>query len=870
MLVGNHQTFTKLSFAPAAVGTLALCLLSQFSQNAAAQNMIANDFPQLNIRQQNSNSPRSTPKKFENRKRRGAFKNFENALTFEKTIISRNLSSKKMPYGIPYPSHIQNAATFLTADEIEGNTDEVMHARGNVELRKPDAWLYGDALDYYLIDEHLDAQGNVKLMRYGVEVHAPKMSLGFADETGNIQNAQYFLAREVATRFYRNDNIVMSTLDSLSSTDENYMTSSSAAMLVNVAHSYGLPTRQPTPTRISKARGVAEEINILSNDHYQLKNARYSTCTADDPDWYVAMSDLDLDFGNETGSAKHTSLWFRGVPFLYAPYFSFPLSDKRKSGFLTPTYRTSTRTGLDIVVPYYLNIAPNYDATLYPRWMFKRGMQIGAEGRYLFDKASGYLRGEYLNDREFGDKRYAWQITHTQQFLPNLTGYVQWNNVSDDLYWQDLSSQLLQTSQVHLLRQVHFAYTPFSWLTTSMQTVRYQTLQTDPENPVTEPYFLEPQFNISVFKPNVANALDFSATGQFTRFKHQTRTNADRWFLYPQASIPVIYPAFQLTSKVGLHMTHYRMRQNSPIVRQGKNAHYSRALPTFTVDGNVAFERPVELRAQSFVQTLEPHLYYVYIPYRRQNHLPVFDTALKDFTFAQMFTENVYSGIDRINDANQLTLALATRFLGKNNGVEYFKAQVGERLYFRPQRVQLTASDSNDTRRNFSNLVGSVTGLVWEKTYAEMELEYNHRDSKTERFSIGARHQPDFGKVMSASYRYVKNPLTNQRTVDQFDLSAQWPLKAISDSFKNWYGVGRYNYSLRDGRLLEGILGVEYNADCWALRFVAQRVGALSGAANTSFFVQFELNDFTSVGTSPMELLRRSVPGYGKTNEWSP
>jgi len=218
-----------------------------------------------------------------------------------------------------------------------------------------------------------------------------------------------------------------------------------------------------------------------------------------------------------------------------------------------------------------------------------------------------------------------------------------------------------------------------------------------------------------------------------------------------------------------------------------------------------------------------------------------------------------YSGLDRINDANQLTAAVTTRFLNANTGVERFKAMLGQRYYFKPQRVTIPG----ETTRNadFSNLVAAVNGLVLPKTYADAAWEYNYNDGASERFSVGARFQPELGKVLSASYRYTRDPLTNQGTVDQIDIAGQWPISA------KWYAVGRYNYSLRDAQLLEAIAGVEYNAGCWALRVVGQRLEAISGTPNTSVFVQLELNDFASIGSNPLGLLRRSIPGYGKTNE---
>ena len=285
----------------------------------------------------------------------------------------------------------------------------------------------------------------------------------------------------------------------------------------------------------------------------------------------------------------------------------------------------------------------------------------------------------------------------------------------------------------------------------------------------------------------------------------------------------------------------------------------SRTLPIVSLDSSVIFERESNWLDRDYIQTLEPRLYYLNIPYKDQSRIPVFDSGLTDFNFAQMFAENRYSGFDRINDANQLTAALTTRLLDANTGVERFKAMLGQRYYFKQQRVTLPTESVRST--DFSNLVAAVNGLVLPKTYADAAWEYNYNKGINERFSLGMRFQPELGKVLSASYRYTRDPLTAISQVDQFDLAGQWPLSA------NWYAVGRYNYSLRDKQLLEAIGGLEYNAGCWATRAVVQRLEAVSGTPNTTFFLQLELNDFGSVGSNPIQLLRRSIPGYGKTNE---
>ncbi len=849
--------------------------------------------------------------------------------------IQYNLNHKASPIGIAYPNKFsndsrENEVSFLLADSINGKVDYQTTATGNVEWRKSDFRLYADKLDYFPLDDKIFAKDNVRAMQYGIQLDTPDFEMEIETKKGIAKSADYQFVREVQTKFYKNQDIIVST--------ENFdgeSVNTNTAMLVNVPHSYGLPTMQPGESRLSYSGGHAEELSFIGREFMKLKQATYSTCKINSdsrgkiatPDWYLQSPEIDLDFTENEGIAKNSTLLFKDVPIFYAPYFVFPVSKQRKSGFLAPTYKSSTKTGFDFSLPYYFNIAPNYDLTLYPRWMSKRGFQIGADARYLFRNNNGYLRGEYMpNDNESIHKtRYAYQFRHWQVLSAEhrIFANIDYNRVSDGLYWQDLSSKLLDTTQIHLPQIVNVDWQPLDWMTVNLQNVRYQTLQTDVSNPVMSPYFIQPQINISGYKANIFSLpisdltannnfnsinqqnstrsskyfldFDFSFVGQFSRFTHSQLPSANRYVFYPQISMPFVTPGFQIMPKIGWHLTHYDLQNNYENFLEAnalsKNkTNYSRSLPIFSIDSSMTFERNIKVPnfwqlkddEKEYRQTLEPRLYYVYIPYRKQSHLPTLDTGLNDFNFGQMFSENRYSGYDRINDANQLTMALTTRLLGKNDGVEYFKAMVGQRYYFQPQKIALANYEKK--AKNFSHIVASMTGLVYNKTYADTSIEYNHKDRSTERFSLGIRFQPDYGKVFSASYRYIKNSenlnsyyvltnnVSNVGRTEQIDLSGQWNLGDLFNSqdpkMKRWYGVFRYNYSLKDKRMIEGIAGLEYNADCWAIRLVTQKLQTQKNlAANTSIFFQLELTDFATIGSNPMSILRRSVPGYGKTNE---
>ena len=736
---------------------------------------------------------------------------------------------------------------FIIADLIRGITNELTEAEGKVELRKPGMQVYGDKLTYWPLEDEVDASGHAQLFQDGAEFATPHLRMKISEQTGYAETPDYSIVKDVPSRFYQQ-------LQTVVTVASGNAVSTGAPMMLNVPNSYGLPTTIP-PNRPTEANGHAELAEFQGENQIQLTKATYSTCKPGQSDWYLLGSDIHLDYDNDVGNARNASVWFKDVPLLYAPVASFSLNHNRNSGFLHPFFSASTRNGLDFTVPYYWNIAPNYDATFYPRYLAKRGFQLGAETQYLDYYARGTVRAEYLpNDEVLNRQRFAYTIQHWQDLGRGFSATVNWQGVSDSLYWTDMSSRLLQTSQTQLPKQIVLGYSPFPWLQSSIQMLHYQTLQPDLANPIARPYFIEPQINVVGYKPNVLNT-DISLLGQYSRFTNPDKIEGERVVFYPQVSLPIIHPAFQITPKFGLHMTQYALDQQTA----GQPTSISRVLPTFTLDSTVVFERETKWLDTDYIQTLEPRLYYVNIPYKNQSQIPVFDSGLNDFNFAQIFGENRYSGLDRINDANQLTAGVTTRLLDANTGVERFKAMLGQRYYFTQQHVTITGETPRTT--SFSNLVLAANGLVAPKTYADVAWEYNYHDGVSEQFSAGARFQPELAKVISASYRFTRDALTGKSTVGQIDLAGQWPISA------QWYAVGRYNYSLRDKQLLEAVGGLEYNAGCWAARAVIQRLEAVAGSPNTTFFLQLELNDLGSIGSNPLGLLRRSIPGYGKTNE---
>lgn len=717
---------------------------------------------------------------------------------------------------------------FITADVLEGRTDDVMEARGNVELRRSDSRILSDELSYRPLDDQVEARGNVRFLHGSSEFTGPFLQRNLTDMTGYFDRPSYRILRQI-----RRKQSERSTAPGVMNTQND------------------LPE-----VRLSEASGEAKRLDFLGENQLQLTKGTFSSCKPLQRDWYLQADSIHLDYDTDNGESKGSTLFFKDVPILALPTLSFPVSGNRRSGFLAPTFMSSSRDGLDLTVPYYLNLAPNYDLLVNARTIADRGTQLGGEMGYLSHNYNGALRYEFLDDQKYREGRQAYNWAHTQNIGRGITSNIQWNGVSDGDYYTDLSTRLVQTSQTLLPRQVSFSYAPSPWLTTTSRYLSYQTLRSD----ISKPYALEPQLNLVGRQPNLYGA-DLQLLSQYTQFTHPTNVQGQRLVAYPQLTLPYESPAFFVRPKFGLHATQYELNT------QGLgNVSETRVLPTFTFDTGMVFERETRFWGRDTLQTLEPRLYYVHIPYHNQSRLPVFDTALADFNFAQIFSENRYLGTDRINDAEQMTAALSSRLVDPKTGAESMKAMLGQRYYFSPQKVTLNSIYPNmptETARtdDFSSIIAAYSGLVANRTYLDSAWEYSYRDEQTMRYSLGTRYQPAFGKALTMSYRFNRDEATLTNQVDQYDLAAQWPL------FGRWYGVGRYNYSLQDKRMLEGIAGLEYNAGCWMSRVVAQKIELITGQPNTLLMFQLELNDFGQIGTNPLQLLRRSIPGYGRINE---
>ena len=691
-------------------------------------------------------------------------------------------------------------AIFLRADRLEGTSQKAIEASGKAELRSRRKTVLADWLRYEVESDEVWAKGDVTV-RQGIDwITGPEAKFKRDTEVGFFTKPEFHVGENAS-------------------------------------------------------RGSASEIQFNGPNRYDVKEASYTTCVAGNDDWYLRAVDVDLDRSRLVGTAHDATIYFKGAPILYSPYLTFPLSNERKSGFLTPVFGSTSSRGLEMSLPYYFNLAPNYDATLTPRLMTKRGLQVNGQVRYLFPDIAGEADAEVLPDRITGTNRYGLTWKHNEAFssVPGLAGYLNLQKVSDDTYFADLSDRLAITSQTNLPREGGFAYSngPFAMLA---RLQRFQTLQ-DPNAPITPPYFREPQI-LATLEPVEWHGLEFSGTGEFVRFRQSALINADRTVLYPTVAWNARGNAWFLTARAGLHLTSYNLEDDPSVT----DRHINRSVPITSVDSGLVFERDASFFGQNFTQTLEPRAYYVYIPFRDQAQIPAFDTAIDDFNFSQLFTENRYLGNDRIGDANQLTLAVSTRLLEAGNGDERLRFSVGQRYYFSNQRVTLTEVPRT---ANTSDLLFSGESRLSDTVSTSGTYEVNVNHHQTQELDLGVRWQPAAGKVLNASYRYIRQQVDatgNVTQLKQVDFSGQWPVG-------NWSLIGRWNYSLVDGKTLEGVVGAEYNGGCWAFRIVGQRLTTTTQQASSSVFFQFELNGLARLGTNPIDVLKRSVPGYLTVND---
>ncbi|MGA9335935.1 MAG: LPS assembly protein LptD [Rudaea sp.] len=754
--------------------------------------------------------------------------------------------------GLPTTGDRSKATSDLSANTISSTDSSHYVAEGNVEVQRLDQLLRADTLNYNTQTTAYTATGHVRMQDRSILASADRGHGTGTPSTTYLENVRYQMLEQ-------------------------------------------------------RGNGTAASANMTDPDHGTLSNGTYSTCDPDDRRWYLRAREMELDQTVNRGYAHDVTMYYGDVPFFWLPYLRFPLSKERVSGFLFPNVGYSNRRGLVLGAPYYLNLAPNYDATVDPMVSSKRGAMLEGEFRYLdkTDKtqldityvphdnqvddeiarisaaaASGHTA--LLSPVEIPNQRYALRLRDTSALSPNWSAAININRVSDQQYFQDFGDNLT-TSATALLGSSAYLNGRGSWWSASVGADSAQLTQLTLSQ-AAQPYQRLPRGTFQG-EHSLIGALDWGMNAEYVNFRKGpydvlasapdtfrsvTAINGQRLDLYPYLAFPVETAGYFIRPELGVRYTTYDLREldgyaaTHPGAAQFGDNSPTRTVPIFNLDAGMIFERPATYFGRSFTQTLEPRLYYLRVPYRDQSDLPIFDTQLPTFDFPSLFRSNTFVGADRQSNANNLTLALTSRLIDSDSGDEILRGSIGQIHYFDAQRVQLPGRPEVDF--SGSDYVAELDLRLNDRWELRWDQQYNPNsrvvDPSTQTL-IDNMHSTDLSAV-SVEHRFGSEGALNfsyrfrRGLLEQVDTTALLPLNA------RWSLVGRYYYSLMDNRLLETFAGVEYDSCCVALRVLARRYISSLGQIKTSNGVYFELEfkGIGSTGTRAENFLRRAILGY--------
>ncbi len=717
-------------------------------------------------------------------------------------------------------------SSFITGDQITGRPDLETVVTGSASLRRGDTVINADRLEYDQPSDTARATGHVRVNQAGNVYEGPDLELKVETFEGFFNNVRYRL-------------------------------------LATGAH------------------GDAKRIDFVDESRSIAHQATYTTCRREDlpgwmPAWMLSATQLNTDSEENVGVAEYAQLSFMGISTPPLPSLSFPLTNTRKSGLLPPTIGVDNVNGIEITQPYYWNIAPNRDATITPTLMSKRGVNLSNEFRYLEKGYDGQVRLDYMPSDTLRDRdRWGIWSKHSQTFDPkpfgldSLYATLTINRVSDDDYWRDFTRTPSLTQRL-LGSEASLNWAKGDW-SGMARALSYQTLKYD-LSPFTPPYDRMPQITANYTKYDW-HGFDITLNTDYTRFHGdpslQLQPNAERVFAQAAISRPFLTPGSFIIPKLQLHTSAYQF--DGPLSNGATSA--SSTVPTFSLDSGLIFERNTTLFGRSFTQTLEPRAFYVYTPYRNQSVLPVYDTAAYDFNFATVYTENAFSGNDRIADNNLLTLGVTSRLIDPDTGAEAARFGIAQRLRFADQKVTLPGAKPV-TDRVSDLLLGAQ--INWTPKWSlDTTVQYNPDNQTSTRNTISARYSPGPYRTVSAAYRYQADSIPGAGDGNKsIDIGWQWPINDLwGDKGKDlgpgkgqgggrWYTVGRLNYSMIDRQLTDAIIGLEYDGCCYIARVVLEKLTTGQVTANKRIMFQLEFVGFSSVGSSPMQTLRTNVPRY--------
>ncbi|SRR5579883_12546 len=779
--------------------------------------------------------------------------------------------------------------------------------------------------DQFLFAQHGTSvgQGKVTISRFGQQVIANKAYVYRDPTTGKlsaIELLQNVTLREPNSLIVANHGRFNLQTKAQSLHDILYRTTIYADSKYKKMTYTREQLEQPHEIYQLSAWGRAEDFNQEQQKIYEFFDASYTTCAPTCTSWRVRASHIVLDENTGRGTATNARLLVRGVPVFYTPYINFPIDSRRKTGFLWPTAGSSSRSGPYFSAPFYWNLAPNYDTTITPAFLSKRGVQIADLFRYLTPISSGNFNVEVLpGDRAFKEFQQQQQaqlgsspspivqselrtlqndsttrssvnwVSHSR-FNDNWTDSVDFNWVSDDYYLRDFNNNLNQVTENQLLQQGELDYKGPNWLITS-RVQAYQTMHPVDETILFENQYMRlPDVVLDGDYPNSLGGLDYLVYSDLTHFDIRNNPGIDtkqpignRLHLQPGVAYPFNWNFLTVTPRLQFAMTKYELGN---VMDPTPNI-INRTMPIFDVNSSMYFDRNVNIFNHAFRQTLEPQLYYVYIPFRNQNDIPIFDTTVNTLTYDQLFLYNRFSGIDRINDANRVTLGVASRFLNPETGTEKAKVAIGQIYYFTDRKVTLCSDASDplcsmptdvpgnpDNLQNKSPITALLSYAVNQDWTVVGNTIWDVQQNNLNNQSIEFHYQPpgDGKKIVNMGYNFVRkgdifpteDPDSSASNMSQTDLSFNWPL------FRDWGVYGRWTQNWNHNHFQNLLYGLQYDTCCWAMRIVAGR--AFTNLTpnntfqyNTQFYLQFALKGLGSIpvtGGDPSLLLSNSISGY--------
>lgn len=587
--------------------------------------------------------------------------------------------------------------------------------------------------------------------------------------------------------------------------------------------------------------GAADSLELARSGNAQLQHAYYTTCSADSEAWTLNARAIHLDQEQGIGTARNAVLRLGGVPVLWLPWFRFPLDGRRRSGLLYPTIAQGTKTGLDLSIPLYLNLAPNFDDEFTPRIMSRRGLQLNNTFRYLLPTQKGSFLYQYIgHDRSSDHTRTFIDLDHQGRLSDDLGVRVDFQQASDISYFDDFgggysSSSLADTSAPFLPRAGTLTFHPRG-STTSVQLLAesFQPLSIIPD-PNDRPYKRLPELRVQSISRDTFYNVHAGFDGTLGNFERSDSITGQRLYLDPYLSWEMNRTAWFLSSRIDGTWTKYNL-SNTPV---GTPQNPQRALPQLSTHAGLRFDRVTD---SGLLQTLEPHLFYLFVPYDNQNDLPVFDSGQPDFDFPALFARNRFTGTDRISDANDLTGVMTTRLIDPRSGLVKLSASAGLIYRFAAPRVTLPGVDNPSA--GTSDYVGSLAYRYDRHWDISNQLQWNPNGNEVVRANSVLRYQTSHDQRLSLSYEY------RQGLFNQADASFVLPIK------DRWHVAGRLIYSFRGSSTFGAFGGLEYETCCWAIRGGARRyISNVNGNFSTGVFVQFTLKGLTRIGTGWENLL---------------